>query len=75
MQVKKTVTVVVETTDGKEVKVGNRVNFETNSGVLQTGIFAGFTDRGLWRFTGYGPFSKVEYSMHPKGIKEMYLAE
>lgn len=75
MQVKKTVTVVVETTDGKEVKPGDKVYLKSNEGKILTGLFSGITERGLWKFVGFDRLSDVEFTIHPKGITSMYLAE
>lgn len=74
METKKKVEICVETTDGKKVSIGDTVIFSCGGRNL-VGKYDGIDNRGNWKFDGLGDFKEVYFTVAPRSIQKMYLAE
>ena len=74
MEIKKITQQIVETTDGKEIHIGNTVVFNTSCGCF-TGSFQGISKKGALMFCGVISNSPVTFNVMPKSIIAIYLAD
>ena len=74
MEIKKITQQIVETTDGKEIHIGDAVVFNTSSGCF-AGIYTGISKKGALMFYGVISNSPVTFNVMPKSISAIYLCD
>lgn len=74
MEIKRETTVMVLTTDGKEIREGNYVVFNA-SGRCLAGNFAGISKKGALIFESVISGTNVTFHVAPKCIEAIYMAE
>lgn len=74
MQIEKTTIIRIKTTDGREVNPGDTVVFSA-SGRNIIGIFIGIGKKGSWEFDGVAHFENIHFTVAPKAIQRMFLAD
>ena len=74
MEIKRETTVMVLTTDGKEINEGDYVVFNA-SGRCNAGHFAGISKKGALIFESVIYGTDVTFHVMPKCIETIYMAE
>ena len=74
MEIKRETTVMVLTTDKKEIREGNYVIFNA-SGRCLSGRFAGISKKGALIFESVISGTNVTFNVMPKCIETIYMAE
>ena len=74
MEIKKITQQIVETTDGKEIHIGDVTVFNTSCGCF-AGSFQGISKKGALMFDGVIANSPVTFNVMPKSITTIFLAD
>lgn len=74
MQIEKTTIIRIKTTDGREVNLGDTVVFSAGGRNI-IGIFIGIGRKGSWEFDGVAHFENIHFTVAPKAIQRMFLAD
>ena len=74
MEIKKVTQQIVETTDGKEIHIGDVTVFNTSCGCF-AGVYTGISKKGALMFYGVISNSPVTFNVMPKSISAIYLAD
>ena len=74
MEIKKVTQQIVETTDGKEIHIGDVTVFNTSCGCF-TGVYTGISKKGALMFNGVISNYPVMFNVMPKSISAIYLCD
>lgn len=74
MQIEKTTIIRIKTTDRREVNPGDTVVFSAGGRNI-IGIFMGIGKKGSWEFDGVAHFENIHFTVAPKAIQRMFLAD